>query len=75
MKRSSVIITVFIILAVLHQDNWNWANSNLVFGFMPVGLAYHATYSLVAALFWALVVKFAWPTRLEAWAEENSDSD
>ena len=44
-------------------------NSDLVFGFLPKGLAYHAGYSIVAAIFWALVVVFAWPTHLEEWAE------
>lgn len=75
MKKSTIIITVAVILAVLHQDCWNWGNSDLVLGFMPVGLAYHAAYSVVVALFWALVIKFAWPTRLEAWAEESSGSE
>ena len=37
------------------------------------GLAYHAAYSLVAATFWAIVMKFAWPTRLEEWADEPND--
>ena len=69
MKSSFVILTGFVILAILHQDFWNWGNGNLVFGFMPVTLAYHAGYSLVAALFWALVIKFAWPTALEEWAD------
>jgi hypothetical protein len=63
-------VVVFIILAVLHQDVWNWDNANLVFGFLPVGLAYHAAYSIVAAIFWTLVMKIAWPTRLEEWADE-----
>ena len=57
------------VLAVLHQDVWNWDNADLVFGFLPVGLAYHAGYSVVAALFWAVVVKFAWPEKLEQWSE------
>lgn len=74
MKKSAIIVTVFVILAVLHQDFWNWDNGNLVFGFIPVGLAYHAAYSLVAVVFWSLVVVFAWPTRLEEWAD-GKDSD
>ena len=74
MKISTfVFLLVFIVLAVLHQDVWNWDNPDLVFGFMPVGLAYHAAYSLVAAAFWALVVKFAWPTKLEEWAEGRDE--
>ncbi len=70
MKKTTVAI-VFVILMVLHQDFWNWDKADLVLGFMPIGLAYHAGYSLVAALFWALVVKFAWPTKLEEWADRE----
>ena len=68
-KPTLVFVIVFIVLAVLHQDFWNWDNANLVFGFMPVGLAYHAAYSLVAAAFWAVVIKLGWPTKLEEWAD------
>ena len=55
---------------LLHQDFWFWnAARPLVFGFLPVGLFYHAVYSLAAAaLMWGLV-RFAWPARLEAEAE------
>ena len=74
MKPAVLVSTiVFIVLAVLHQDVWNWDNANLVFGFLPVGLAYHAAYSVVAATFWAIVMKIAWPTRLEEWADESND--
>ena len=72
--KLAIIIFVFLVLAVLHQDFWNWDNSKLVLGFMPVGLAYHALYSIVAATFWALVVIFAWPTKLEKWADGEEDS-
>lgn len=74
MKRWIIIIG-FIILAILHQDFWNWNDSSLVFGFLPKGLAYHAGYSIVAALFWASVVFFAWPTQLEEWAEGGESDD
>ncbi len=41
MKR--VTIGLLVLLAVLHQDFWWWDDGHtLVFGFMPVGLAYHA---------------------------------
>lgn len=69
-----IAIVVFIVLAILHQDVWNWDNADLVFGFMPIGLAYHAGYSIVAASFWAIVMKFAWPTQLEEWADETDDA-
>ena len=72
MKKSTpVFLLVFIVLAVLHQDVWNWDRPDLVFGFMPIGLAYHAAYSLVAAVFWAVVTKFSWPADLEKWAEDG----
>ena len=73
MTKKGPVILVFLVLLVLHQDFWNWDNANLVFGFMPVGLFYHACYSLVAALFWGIVMKVAWPSELEEWAEGGSD--
>ena len=68
-KPSTIFVVVFVVLAILHQDAWNWDNSNLVLGFLPVGLAYHAGYSIVAATFWAIVIKLAWPHHLEEWAD------
>jgi hypothetical protein len=50
---------------LLHQDNWNWNNAALVFGFLPVGMAYHAGYSLLATGMMAILVKCAWPEHLE----------
>ena len=73
MKRASLIILVFVALAILHQDFWNWDSKRLVFGFMPIGLAYHAAYSLVAAAFWAVVMLIAWPRHLEEEAGETSE--
>jgi len=70
--NSKVIWIIFVCLFILHQDVWFWDDKRLVFGFMPVGLAYHASFSLAAALLWASAVKFAWPSDIEAWADENS---
>jgi hypothetical protein len=54
-----------VVVALLHQDFWNWTNRSLVFGFLPMGLAYHIGFSFLAALtMWALV-RFAWPEHLE----------
>jgi hypothetical protein len=74
MTKKRIIFIVFVFLLLLHQDSWNWDNANLVLGFMPVGLFYHACYSLVAALFWGIVMKVAWPTELEKWAEGGPES-
>lgn len=68
-----VALVVFLLLAALHQDLWNWDDARLVFGFLPVGLAYHAGYSIAVAVFWALVMKFAWPDHLEIWAAREDD--
>ena len=55
-----------ILLALLHQDFWWWDDSDtLVFGFVPVGLAYHAFLSLAAGMLWALAVKFCWPAGVD----------
>ena len=37
----------------------------MIFGFLPIGLAYHAAYSIAAAVMMAMLVKFAWPKRLD----------
>lgn len=68
MKTSTkLLLTVFVLVVfVLHQDSWNWTKAEpLVFGFLPVGLAYHAGYSVLAAIAMAVLVKFAWPKHLE----------
>ena len=62
-----------ILLAILHYDFWYWEDEHLVLGFMPVGLAYHAGLSLVAALAWALVIHHAWPDEVEEWAAEGGE--
>jgi len=62
---------IFALLFVLHQDFWLWNDRTLVMGFMPIGLAYHALFSIAAASLWLAAVKFAWPTDLERWADEG----
>ncbi|HWY74852.1 MAG TPA: DUF3311 domain-containing protein [Verrucomicrobiae bacterium] len=72
MKRFLLLLIV-VVVYLLHQDNWNWKNSDLVFGFLPVGLAYHAGYSILAAVMMAVLVKFAWPKHLEEVQPEKPD--
>lgn len=50
---------------LLHQDTWFWKNSTLVFGFLPIGLAYHIGYTLGASVLMAILVRYAWPGDLE----------
>ncbi len=65
-----VVWILAVVLFFAHQDFWNWDDTTLVFGFMPIGLFYHAMFSVVATLVWLMAVKFAWPSDIEAWADE-----
>jgi hypothetical protein len=60
------------LLFVLHQDFWLWGNTSLVLGFLPVGLAYHLVFSIAAACTWFAMIKFAWPSHVEEFAEGNN---
>ncbi|HSF25033.1 MAG TPA: DUF3311 domain-containing protein [Blastocatellia bacterium] len=73
MKRALLLIIVGA-LFVLHQDFWFWrAARPLVFGFLPIGLFYHACYTVATALVMWLLVKHAWPSELEeGWKEQGS---
>ena len=70
-KAPPLIAVAAVVLGVLHQDFWFWDDRTLVLGFLPIGLFYHLLFSLTAAGLWALAVKFAWPTHIEAWADEE----
>lgn len=56
---------LILVLVVLHQDNWLWDDTTLVFGFMPIGLFYQACISLAAAFVWYLATLFCWPKEME----------
>lgn len=64
--RTLILAAAVAALYVLHQDLWFWRVSRpFVFGILPVGLFYHALYSVACAgLMWALV-RFAWPAELD----------
>jgi hypothetical protein len=71
MRRALLVLAVAA-LYVLHQDVWFWRTARpLVFGFMPVGLFYHACFSVLAGLLMWLLVTHAWPHRLEEEAEKR----
>ena len=64
--KKLVLFLLIVTVYVLHQDFWNWRTANpLVFGFLPVGLAYHAAYSILASVMMAILVMTAWPKHLE----------
>jgi hypothetical protein len=60
------LLAVWVVLVLLlHQDIWFWKDRTLVFGSIPIGLAYHACYTILAACTMALLVRFLWPSHLE----------
>lgn len=70
-----VVAILVVTLIVLHQDNWNWDNDRLLFGFLPIGLFYHACISIGASAVWLIAVKFAWPHELEVEADVEDSSE
>lgn len=67
------VIAAFLVLLLIHQDFWSWDNDALLFGYMPVGLAYHAIFSLFCALLGWAAIRYAWPHELEKKAEETPE--
>ena len=76
MKLKTLLLTALIaVVYVLHQDFWNWTKAQpLVFGFLPIGLAYQAGYSVLAAITMAILVKTVWPKHLEEVESETKDT-
>jgi hypothetical protein len=71
MRRALLVLAV-VTLYALHQDLWFWGTARpLVFGFVPVGLFYHACFSVAASLLMWLLVSQAWPAQLEKEAERR----
>jgi hypothetical protein len=71
MRRALLVLAV-VALYILHQDFWLWRTARpLVFGFVPVGLFYHACFSVAASLLMWLLVSQAWPAHLEEEAERR----
>lgn len=62
-----------ILLLILHQDNWFWTDGTLVFGFIPIGLFYHACISIAASATWFVATRIAWPTDVEMVEEITSE--
>jgi hypothetical protein len=64
--RNLMLALVVAAVYMLHQDVWYWdAARPLLFGVLPIGLAYHVLYSIVAAGLMWLLVRCAWPRELE----------
>jgi len=64
-----LVFGAIVLLAVLHQDFWWRADHRtLVFGFVPVSLAWHIGVSIAACALWGLACRYCWPAHL---ADEN----
>jgi len=76
MKKTIPLTLLVLVVYALHQDFWNWKKAEpLLFGFIPIGLAYHAAYSGAAALLMGILVKFAWPAHLETVQPSHEDDN
>lgn len=64
----NLLTLIAFVMLLLHQDFWLWENTNLILGFLPTGLAYHACFSMAVAVLAVLAIRFAWPHDLERWA-------
>ena len=70
MMKKFLLVVAVVVLYILHQDFWFWRTARpLVFGFLPIGLFYHAAFCLLCTAVMILLVKFAWPSHLEAEVE------
>jgi hypothetical protein len=72
MKKGLLVLLVTAFYA-LHQDFWNWRSTELVLGgLLPIGLAYHAAYSVLAAILMAVLVRVAWPADVDSIEEPKA---
>lgn len=58
-------VLIWLAMLAIRQDFWLASDRTLLYGVMPVGLAYQAGYSLLATLVLAWLVRVAWPSHLE----------
>jgi hypothetical protein len=73
--KTALLTAACLALYLLHQDFWFWRTAQPVaFGFLPIGLFYHACYTVAVSLLVWLLVRFSWPSHLEANLESKKDS-
>jgi hypothetical protein len=64
--RATLVAPITVLVYALHQDFWFWRTARpLVFGFLPIGLFYHAAYTALISLFMWYLVRAWWPSHLE----------
>ena len=74
--QAALAVLVTALVYVLHQDFWFWRTARpLVFGFLPIGLFYHAAYTAAISLFMWFMVRRHWPAHLDDANEWQPVSD
>ena len=64
--RPLVAALIVAVSYALHQDIWFWRTARpQVFGFLPIGVFYHAAFTVASSILLWLLVKYAWPAHLE----------
>ena len=67
-----LLVALVVALYAAHQDIWFWRTARpLVFGMLPIGLAYHAAYAIVTSLVLLVIVVSAWPDHLDPESESG----
>ena len=64
MKTAAAVLLA--VLYLLHQDVWFWRDARpLVFGVLPIGLFYHAAFTVAISLVLLVVIRLIWPSHLD----------
>ncbi len=65
-RRNRLLMWIlFAAMVVLHHDWWFWNDGRLLFGFLPIGLAYQMGISVAAACLWGWAAFCAWPEQFD----------
>ena len=66
LMKPALFVIIVVVLCFLHQDFWFWRTAHpLLFGFIPIGLSYHAGFAILTSLVLWLLVSQYWPAHLE----------
>jgi hypothetical protein len=70
--KTVLLLLAIAVLYALHQDVWFWRTAHpLVFGFLPIGLAYHGAYCIAAAVLMWVLTRVGWPHHLDETPERG----
>ena len=74
--KTVLMVTLVTALYVLHQDIWFWRTATpMILGFIPIGLSYHAFFTVAASALMWILVRYAWPSHLEHDAIHRGTND